>query len=942
MPGHHTKGWTRVLDARALLQRMESTVGNNTTAATRQTYIDKLEADRKGTTTTISSATDKKDTTETRFEGEKYIPTESTTVLPQRQGQRYNPARTFLAEKQSFMDQGVPRWRTAAAATELMARVDNANEFGKQIVEISDKVALLEQGAGRFVAKPQAAIREPRPTWEHLQFALRNRIIPNELYEDKKGEGEYELTTYNITLFMLEEGRLFNKRLNELSQDIKTIDHVKAMGGIILAQTAGTDEFYIEDLNYTTTIGGLSTLTTAIRFNIVSPYQADFPDHLFRAADKLKIRNYQDLPLHMLIEWRGRDAKTSKATKPTTFTSRCYAVYFANMNLSVDERGGIYSVEAYRASERGLGQDKVYLKKDITISGKTVGGVLGELVGRLQNATAKEERNVWVPDKYIIEIPAEWRDWEVRSPYEIDFSNLSSNTNHGIDIIKSVSDATSGSQVNVVEMPNAATSFAVDTFSSQKHLNESKMVRTFTFKSGTDIITVIQSVLNAAAKFQQLIVNDEYDLQAANAQVKRTKPESIWKWFAKIDVDVEYIGFDKNTRQYACKRVYQVIKHLDPLLGINEETTQQTKEVSYTRLYTMLENGIIEKAYPYYYTGLNTEIKSLDLKFDNHYIIARSMSSNKGGMQKRQHGVYADKDTGIAAGSTDEKYNSLHDKYKQEIGAIEGDIVALDAATMPAMLSNSIEVNKRLAAVKKVKQAQLAGLKQYENITQAQLDAVIAGKLELHLEGVYTDDAGKLIMDAGRYYFTERVQKIMPPGLYYISDFERKSDDGVLFPVKFGNANTPKAKTGTNDDGHNAMNLVAQEIAQRKSASLVQIDLEIRGDPYWLPETISGINLDSISPAHQQPMLIIIASQGSDYNNAGLFQVNERNSISAVYNVITIDHIFSGGEFTQMLKCARDPQVDINAVLRAPDKFIKYNEHVELTGGDFSDGAGWE
>ena len=123
---------------------------------------------------------------------------------------------------------------------------------------------------------------------------------------------------------------------------------------------------------------------------------------------------------------------------------------------------------------------------------------------------------------------------------------------------------------------------------------------------------------------------------------------------------------------------------------------------------------------------------------------------------------------------------------------------------------------------------------------------------------------------------------------------------------------------------------------------MIQINLELRGDPYWLPKTISGINLDSISPAHQQPMLIIIASQGSDYNNAGLFQVNERNSISAVYNVINVVHTFSGGEFLQTLACARDTQIDINAVLRAPDKFIKYNEPVELTGGDFSDGAGWE
>jgi len=871
------------------------------------------------------------------------INTEATQVLSIDDRLRYAYAADFVSPHTEKLNRSTYRANIYAGAKDFMALVDEAADKAMSSVTDVEKA----HAAGRFVPKLQVATREPRPTWAQLQKALQNRIIPNELYEDD--DGEYELTTYNITLFMVEEGRLFNTRLNDLSQSIKNIGDVEKMGGIVVAQSASSDDFYIENLTYKTGVGGFAPLMTAIEFTIKSPYQADFVDYIFKAAEKLKVRNYMDFPLHMLIEFKGRNAKTSKAK--LFDTSRCYAMLISNMDLTVDESGGTYAVRAFRASERGLGQDKVYLKKDITISGKTVGGVLGELVGRLQNATAKEERNVWVPDVYKIEIPTEWKDWPVKTSYEATFSNQTSNINGAVDQAQSVPDV-NGSQVAGVGHTNSGNSVAIDRSQSQKYLNESSMIRTFVFKTGTDILSVIQQVLNTAAEFQMLVVGGEYNPQDADATGARATPENIWKFYAKMDVDVEYIGYDKNTRQYACKRIYQVIKHHDPLLGANEESTQQTKETSTSRLHSMLAEGAIAKAYFYYYTGLNTEIKSLDLNFDNHYIMARSLASKKGGMAKRISGVNADDKTDIAVGATSPVYSDLHDKYKQQIGAVEGDIMALDAtfASQVGYLTagstqNIAALEGKLQATKarrNVKQKELDILLQYENITSAQHAAAERGELQINFEGTATTDRDTLLMDAGRKYYSETVQKIMPPVLTYIGDLQKKSDDGVLFPVKLSNTRAPERKTGTTDDAHQGGNILSEIIAQRMGANMINLNLELRGDPYWLPENLSGNNKNSISPAHRQPMLIIIASQVSDHNAAGLFQVNERNSISAVYNVINVVHTFSGGEFLQTLACARDTQIDINAVLRAPDKFIKYNEHVELTGGDFSDGAGWE
>jgi hypothetical protein len=861
-----------------------------------------------------------------------FIPTQSTQTIPITAKTIFNPSHLDQAEYDRL------RYRADLyiGANAFTSLVTDAQEAGRvaQIGASQDSAGTVAPSSA-FVAKPQLAYREPRPTWAQLQKALQDRIIPNELYED--ANGEYELTTYNITIFMLEEGIVFNKRLSTFSRDIKNIDDVKRMGGIILAQSAGSDQFYIDNVTFTTAgLSGPGAFVSTLDFTINSPYQADWPDHIFKAGEKLGIRNHTDFPIHMLIEWKGRDAKTSKATKPTTFTSRCYALALSDMDLTMDEAGGSYAVRAFRASERGLGQDKAYLKRDITISGETLGEVLQELVGRLQNVTAKEERNVWVNDVYNIEIPAEWQDWKVRTSYEQKFSTLSSNINGSADASGSTTDS-GGTQINPAAHANSANTSPIDTFDSQKFLNESEMVRTFVFKTGEDILSIIQKILNTAAKFQQLLVGDEYDLQEVKAVAKRTSPENIWKFYAKIDVDVEYIGYDKNTRQYACKRIYEIIKHHDPLLGANEETTLQTVETSKKRLHEMLNKKVIRKAYTYYYTGLNTEIKNLELKFDNHYVIARNMGSNKGSSGKRQHGLIVDPASDIAVGGTSEIYNDAHDKYEQHIGAVAGDIIELDKKldTIATDVRMNIYSDTKAQADKfnnattrrAVQQAQLDGFKQYQGITEAQLDALEAGKLQINLEGTYTDDSGKLIMDAGRYYFTEKVDKIMSPGLHYVGDLQKKNQGGVLFPVKFANTMTTDAKTGTNDDAHQGGNIISEIIAQRKGGHMLRMDLEIRGDPFWIPQTMSGINESSISPAHQTPMLLIIAGQSSDFNNAGLFQIDERNSISAVYNVLSIANTFSAGEFSQTLLCARDVSIDVNSVIRAPDKMIFYNEH---------------
>tara|TARA_Y100000310_G_scaffold69730_2_gene65283 strand:- start:19924 stop:20469 length:546 start_codon:yes stop_codon:yes gene_type:complete len=176
--------------------------------------------------------------------------------------------------------------------------------------------------------------------------------------------------------------------------------------------------------------------------------------------------------------------------------------------------------------------------------------------------------------------------------------------------------------------------------------------------------------------------------------------------------------------------------------------------------------------------------------------------------------------------------------------------------------------------------------------------------------------------------------KLNEVGTVYMGDLESQGgDEGVLFPIPQLPSIIPKQSTGTREDYDRGYNILSEIMAKKEGGDMVEVDLEIRGDPYWIPAKFHVPNFNSISPTFQQPYLLILSNSITDYNNAGIFQINERSSLNAIYFVTEVENRFSGGEFSQVLKCKRDLTVEINSVLREP---IPYHEVVGRHANEFS------
>jgi hypothetical protein len=189
-------------------------------------------------------------------------------------------------------------------------------------------------------------------------------------------------------------------------------------------------------------------------------------------------------------------------------------------------------------------------------------------------------------------------------------------------------------------------------------------------------------------------------------------------------------------------------------------------------------------------------------------------------------------------------------------------------------------------------------------------------------------DPTQVQISTGHTFFREKLEKFTS-GIVYVGDLKADDAAGILFPIPQIGSSIPKISSGMREDYDRGYNILSEIMAKHEGGDMIEIDLEIRGDPYWIPKNYHTINEDSVSPVFQQPYLIILASSINDYNNGGIFQVNERSSLNALYRIITVQNRFSGGEFVQSLKCYRDLTVEINPLIREPDVFVHVDDFAE-------------
>ena len=750
--------------------------------------------------------------------------------------------------------------------------------------------------------------RTARTKWATLQAKVGKKIKPNELYY-KDGK-EFDHTTYNITWFMIQDTKLAGEAIKEFEARILKYEDIEAEGAIIIAQTAGTDEFYIESLEMESVVGQVEPIVTNLEMSVRSPYQADLIDNIFNASATLGNNNYTEFPTFLFIEWKAREHETQSAV--VDIASRCMGVRFINMGMQYNEGGASYGVSFVRASEHNFNQHVMSLHEDITIKGIDVNEVITELLVKIQDIQLTGMDDVLIPDMYEIQLPDKYKAYKIIQPHQADYSTQRMASNY--NIWKTKTDKGDPNVREVVEAPAAGNSALIGPKDSQLYFTDSQDQAVFTFKSGTTIVDIINVVLGSTKEVQDAIAKllgaSAQDLEA---QKKRADPKAVDHLFIKVDADSMFLDYDQHRRQYATLHRYQVSEHIDPSYGTDEVTTQQDAGTSQARLDGIIGQGLLQRAYTYFYTGLNTEVKNVDFNFDNHWVMAKGLYSKMSSADRQLTGALA----------TPDKHLRTHpDWNKLRIQDWEAEVVGLkkaitvqdnianttaDKATFMAAKLQREAIEKELAtAQEKLAAAQKTGLEEgtHKKITIVKTEGSMTGNWPSYIVPIKPEFTGQL----------------------YVQDLQQKTKEpGVMYPVSFVNTHVPpEMDKGFREDFDRGRNILAELYSKKLGGlDMITMDLEIRGDPYWITASYADNGEQSMSPTKKSPYLILLASQGNEPNTAGIMQINERNGLNAVYSVITVVSKFTGGEFSQTLNCVRDNTIDLNNIIRKPDEYIR-------------------
>lgn len=157
--------------------------------------------------------------------------------------------------------------------------------------------------------------------------------------------------------------------------------------------------------------------------------------------------------------------------------------------------------------------------------------------------------------------------------------------------------------------------------------------------------------------------------------------------------------------------------------------------------------------------------------------------------------------------------------------------------------------------------------------------------------------------------------------------------------------------TSTGSGGGSAIYDTRRQVAEHfhktilnSTVELVSIDLEIFGDPYFLPDTYMGNHQTNRGMVYQQSEVDIILNFNTpiDFNSSNtILSFSSLDQFVGLYKIVQINHSFVGGMFKQTLNMIRRPGQDKNTLDAARAMLVSSEFNIPMDGllSYFSGGA---
>ena len=592
----------------------------------------------------------------------------------------------------------------------------------------------------------------------------------------------------------------------------------------------------------------------------------------FSLMDKIRsgslAMNYLRCPYFIDIWFNGYDDKGNVVVINQFY--KLYRVVLTSIKVRYTEAGAVYDIDGVCDGGIGLSDDVAIPSNQFSVQAKTVGDFFTNLQLRLnaQTKNVNEQPSAKPNLTYSFVVPPDMQQWPLK-------------------------------QGNPNTQPQQNSDMRVP------YDGETMVIKIG--GNGTSMENIINSVMSLSPKAFEWIKSTGFGAQSGSDL--NTAGHLTWPILHPV---MTITAYDPLTQDYVRNIQYNLVPFLTPNVLSDVDTTIKMKEseIQIKKFNFLTENNTLKKEYDYYYTGLNTEIIRWDVDFQ--------LLWNLDLPQFQANNNYGDFTPGPVYDGEAVGTQRKEGKYHPTI--VDTRAISTSNSNFDVGIINALRAQKNLVTMGSSGQLVVDNASGAANAVNEVLAQQVAA-------------INKQITAAKK-------------GVIYAEDVENTALGLELIPIIMRQSPKPSAQlTDLHTDTNKAKveNIITTMPGSRsfigailgnlfsENPTPVQIELEIRGDPYWMGQgniaddmiTTTWANMQSINIAKAgarkplddksadfngcSPAFFLNFRTGENYNPlTGLMQFDTTSSFwNGVYQVVEVHNHFREGKFSQTLKSNR-------------------------------------
>ncbi len=699
---------------------------------------------------------------------------------------------------------------------------------------------------------------------------------------------QYQQVAYHIRFFMTEDS---DWESTSFSSYEAMYQKIMNLNQTTIAES-GVTGINISSLIVDTTIGPnpkyRSFSPTNFNMTINEPMGVSFMDMIASSVKELGIRNFAKFYYFLEISFVGYDENGGFVHNAcSTFHNNgkwLYRVCITDMQIETASSGSIYNLTLKPYELRILDQNHQKIPDMISPVGSTVGEMLANIEKSLNESIYLMYG--YQPRKYKFEL----------SPFE--FNGIS----YDLTKEKLTPESTdlNSKRSNSMEVLNGET---------KAHFNR-----------GTDLGDIVDQIF-ANCEAAQKLAKDVMKIDDIKVEAQKFREVIVLRSHPTVKV----VDYDYASEDYMLEYTIHIKPHYSQnvILEPNQITVSKDPNVQAENVLKLRKQNFLSKRYDYIFTGYNTQIINIDLKYSLNWAAAlpRVMGFRNSNESNVPHDRINPKE------NIQKKYQELVNLHKQKYNIqtqIDENVTEL----------NELKSSSNLSSRDRARMQEIT-----ENITDLQAEK----------QGIATRQKfiGEDVSEAREIY--QREQRIERQStilssrerVRYAEDIRNDSliSERKTVPISLeqDSADSRFLMSGAFPDFYHRdraiYGSVMDQLYSPMSTQLSQLNMDIKGDPYWLgsgnletgfylsqtfaqrgevsKQTANQNSVDSPDYSRGDFMFLMTYKYPRGFADDGSPDIKMNDFFTGVYVAKKIIHKFENGQFTQSVESFRQPLIDV-------------------------------